>query len=66
MWKYYILLDEIWLREIGDLQPPGNVNRFFPLLLFSNARVKIRNSIELALPGCLAEARSILRDVSNS
>ncbi len=62
MWKYYTLLDAIWLREFGDLKPPGNVNQLFPLVLFINAHAKMRVSIELALSGCLAEARSILRD----
>jgi hypothetical protein len=62
MWRYYTLLDAIWLREFSDLKPPGNVNHWFPLMLFFNAHAKIRISIELALSGCLAEARSILRD----
>lgn len=62
MWKYYVLLDNIWTREFGDLKPPGNVHHFFPLVLFYNAHSKIRVSIELALSGCLGEARSILRD----
>jgi hypothetical protein len=62
MWKYYILLDAIWLRGFSDLKPPGHVNQWFPLVLFFNAHAKIRISIELALSGCLAEARSILRD----
>ena len=62
MWRYYTLLDAIWLREFGDLKPPGNVNQWFPLMLFFSAHAKIRISIELAFSGCLAEARSILRD----
>jgi len=62
MWKYYVLLDAIWLREFSDLKPPGHVNQWFPLILFFNAHAKIRISIELALSGCMAEARSILRD----
>lgn len=62
MWRYYTLLDAIWLREFRDLQPPGDVNQFFPLVLFCNALAKIRVSIELAFSGCLGEARSILRD----
>ena len=56
------LLDAIWLREFGDLKPPGNVNQLFPLILYINAHAKTRISVELALSGCLAEARSILRD----
>ena len=62
MWKYYLLLDAIWLREFSDLKPPGHVNQWFPLVLFFNAHAKIRISVELALSGCMAEARSILRD----
>ena len=62
MWKYYMDLDAIWLRELGDLRYPGHVNQVFPLGLYLNAHAKIRISIELALSGCLAEARSILRD----
>ncbi len=62
MWKYYILLHGIWLREFGDLKPPGDVMQFFPMILFINAHAKMRISIELALSGCIAEARSILRD----
>ncbi|MGA2324734.1 MAG: hypothetical protein ABSH05_00460 [Bryobacteraceae bacterium] len=62
MWKYYILLDGIWLREFGDLKPLGDATQFVPLILFFNAHAKMRISIELALSGCLAEARSILRD----
>lgn len=62
MWKYYILLDKIWMREIDDLKPARDPNRMFPMMLFINAHAKIRVSIELAFSGCLAEARSILRD----
>jgi hypothetical protein len=62
MWRYYTVLDAIWMREFSDLRPPGQVNQWFPLILYFNAHAKIRISIELALSGCLAEARSILRD----
>jgi hypothetical protein len=62
MWKYYILLDKIWLREFDDLKSSPGPARMFPLLLFINAHAKIRVSIELGFSGCMAEARSILRD----
>lgn len=62
MWKYYILLDKIWLREFDDLKPSRDPARMFPLILFLNAHAKIRISIELGFSGCMAEARSILRD----
>jgi len=62
LWKYYILLDGIWLREFDDLKPARDPSRVFPLLLYFNAHAKIRVSLELGFSGCLAEARSILRD----
>jgi len=62
LWKYYILLDEIWLLEFNDLKPARDPARMFPLALYFNAHAKIRVAIELAFSGCLAEARSILRD----
>jgi hypothetical protein len=58
----YMLLDRIWLREFHDAKVASDPNRMFPLTLYFNAHAKIRVCMELALSGCLAEARSILRD----
>jgi hypothetical protein len=62
MWQYYHLLDAIWLREIDDLEVARDAGRMFPIMLYVNAHAKLRLAIELAFSGCLAEARSILRD----
>ena len=62
IWKYYILLDKIWLREFNDLKTSPGPLRMFPLLLYYNAHAKIRVGIELAFSHCMAEGRSILRD----
>ncbi len=62
MWKYYHLLDAIWLREINDLEVARDASRVFPVILYTNAHAKMRIAIELAFSGCLAEGRSILRD----
>jgi len=62
MWKYYTLLDAIWMREFADLKNAGEPDRMFSLLLYFNAHAKMRVSMELAFSGCMAEARSILRD----
>jgi hypothetical protein len=62
MWKYYMLLDQIWLREFEVMRPARDPERMFPMLLYFNAHAKIRVSIELAFSGCMAEARSIMRD----
>jgi hypothetical protein len=62
MWQYYTMLDEIWLREFSDLKPHGRAAQLFPLMLYINSHAKMRISIELALSGCMSEARSIMRD----
>jgi len=62
MWKYYTLLDQIWFREFEVMKPARDLDRMFPMLLYFNAHAKIRVSIELAFSGCMAEARSIMRD----
>jgi len=62
IWKAYILLDKLWLREFDDLKPSNSPSGFFPLILFMNAHAKMRVSMELGFSGCMAEARSLLRD----
>ena len=56
------MLDQIWFREFEDLNTATDPGRMFPLLLYFNAHAKMRVALELAFSGCLAEARSILRD----
>jgi len=62
MWEYYMCLDAIWMREFADLNVAGDAGKMFPLLLYFNARAKMRVAMELAFSGCMEEARSILRD----
>jgi hypothetical protein len=62
LWNCYHMLDQIWMREFADLETATNAGRMFPLLLYFNAHAKMRVALELAFSGCLAEARSILRD----
>ncbi len=61
LWDCYMMLDQIWFREIDVLKPSGP-NQTFPILLYINAHAKVRIAIELAFTGCLPEARSVLRD----
>jgi hypothetical protein len=62
MWQYYLRLDAIWMREFADLQGVRDATSMFPLVLYFNAHAKMRAAMELAFSGCMAEARSILRD----
>lgn len=61
-WDLYLRQDAVWLRGFKDLYVVTDPNTMFPLLLYINAHAKIRIAMELAFAGCLAEARSILRD----
>jgi hypothetical protein len=61
-WEFFCLLDEIWQREIGDLEVAIDPDRMFPTVLYINAHAKLRISMELAFSNCMPEARSILRD----
>jgi hypothetical protein len=61
-WDLYLRQDAIWLRGFKDLYVATDPNTMFPLLLYFNAHAKIRIAMELAFAGCMAEARSILRD----
>jgi hypothetical protein len=61
-WEFFCRLDEIWKREISDLEVATDPNRMFPVILYMNAHAKMRLSMELAFSNCMPEARSILRD----
>jgi hypothetical protein len=62
LWEFFCRLDEIWRREIGDLEVATDPDRMFPVILYMNAHAKMRISMELAFSNCMPEARSILRD----
>lgn len=62
IWRFYLLLDAIWFRELQDLEVARDASRVFPLVVYTNAHAKVRVAIELGFSGCMAEARSILRD----
>src|ERR1035441_6299524 len=62
LWEMFCRLDEIWRREVSDLEVGIDPNRMFPVVLYMNAHAKMRISMELAFSNCVPEARSILRD----
>jgi hypothetical protein len=61
-WEFFCLLDEIWRREIGNLEVSIDLDRMFPVILYMNAHAKVRICMELAFSNCMPEWRSILRD----
>jgi hypothetical protein len=66
LWKMFMALDAIWLREFDDLKPVNDPNRLFPIMVYVSAHAKMRLAMELAFSACLGEARSILRDAIES
>jgi len=62
LWDFFCGLDQIWKREIEDLEVAIDPDRTFPVVLYMNAHAKMRISMELAFSNCMPEARSILRD----
>lgn len=66
LWTFFGNLDQIWKRELTDLEVGINTETAFPLMLYINAHSKMRISMELAFSMCVQEARSVLRDAVES
>lgn len=66
LWTFFCRLDEIWKRDLMDLEVGIRAETAFPLMLYINAHSKMRISVELAFSMCLQESRSVLRDAVES
>jgi hypothetical protein len=66
LWVFFCKLDEIWKRDLSDLEVGRSMETAFPMLLYVNAHSKVRVSTELAFSMCIQEARSVLRDAVES
>jgi hypothetical protein len=62
LWDFFSKIDEIWKRDLSDLEVAHDPNHPLPLALYVHAHVKMRVSMELAFSHCMQEARSVLRD----
>jgi len=62
LWDFFCKIDEIWVREINDLEVATASHSALPIVLYINSHAKMRISMELAFSNCMPEARSILRD----
>jgi hypothetical protein len=56
-WEFFCRLDEIWRREISDLEIATNPDFTFPVVLYMNAHAKTRISMELASLECRSNAQ---------
>jgi hypothetical protein len=61
-WEVFLTIDEAFFRGLVDCDHGGTIERGHSLILYMSAHGKMRIAMELAFAGCLAEARSILRD----
>jgi hypothetical protein len=65
-WKFFCMIDQIWKRELTNLEVGIAPETALPVMLYINAHSKIRISMELAFSMCIQESRSILRDAVES
>lgn len=61
IWKGLMLLNEIWMREFGDLSHQRDPNRGLPIQLFMVAHSHLLASIELGFSGLIKEACNTMR-----
>lgn len=62
LWNGIQLLNDIWDRELSNLEHLHDARQLLPKLLFSSARARFLTAIELGFSCCIGDAYSILRD----
>lgn len=66
LWECFQLLDDIWIREFGDLERQREPKQMLPLLLFVNGHAQFRIAYELGFCCCIGEAWNTLRSAIES
>jgi len=61
IWQCFSMLDEVWMREFGDLQRLREVKHMLPGILFMNGHAQFRIAWELGFSCCIGEAWNVLR-----
>ena len=62
LWDAFQLLNEIWVRELSDLEHLREETHLLPKLIFSSAHARFLTAIELGFSCCIGDSYSILRD----
>jgi hypothetical protein len=62
VWESLQLLNDIWMRECGDLEHSIQASQMLPLVIFKYAHSKFLVAIELGFSCCVADSYSILRN----
>jgi hypothetical protein len=62
LWDGLQLLNDIWLRELSNLEHLRDQMHLLPKLIFAAAHARFLTAIELGFSCCIGDAYSILRD----
>ena len=62
LWECLQLLNNIWMREMSDLEVLRDQHQLLPNMLFRAAHARVLTAIELGFSCCIGDAFSILRD----
>lgn len=62
LWDGLQLLNDIWMRELSDLEHLRDQTHLLPKLIFAAAHGRFLTAIELGFSSCIGDAYSVLRD----
>lgn len=62
LWDCCQLLNDIWMREMADLEVLRDQYHLLPRMIFTAAHSRIVTALELGFSCCIGDAYSILRD----
>jgi hypothetical protein len=62
LWECFQLLNDIWMREMSDLEVVRDQYQMLPSMLFRAAHARILTAMELGFSCCIGDSYSILRD----
>jgi hypothetical protein len=62
LWDCLQLLNDIWMRELSDLENLREQMQLLPKIIFSSAHARFLTAIELGYSCCIGDAYSVLRD----
>jgi hypothetical protein len=62
LWDCLQLLNDIWMRELSNLEHLSEQTHLLPKLIFSSAHGRFLTAIELGFSCCIGDSYSVLRD----
>jgi len=62
LWDALQLLNDIWMRELSNLEHLRNTTQMLPKIIFASAHSRFLTAVELGFSCCIGDAYSVLRD----